>query len=75
MPPPSPASITAGANDGRLVGVPYLKEAYFGELERDRWAMRASNHRQFYGHWAQLMAADRRGQVPTNANGEGEAMP
>src|SRR5215469_6327096 len=26
-------------NDGRLVGVPYLKEAYYGELERDRWGL------------------------------------
>ena len=26
-------------NDGRLVGVPYLKEAYHGELERDRWGL------------------------------------
>ena len=26
-------------NDGRLVGVPYLKEAYHGELDRDQWAL------------------------------------
>jgi len=26
-------------NDGRLVGVPYLKEAYYGRLERDRWGL------------------------------------
>jgi phenylpropionate dioxygenase-like ring-hydroxylating dioxygenase large terminal subunit len=26
-------------NDGRLVGVPYFKEAYHGELERDRWGL------------------------------------
>jgi phenylpropionate dioxygenase-like ring-hydroxylating dioxygenase large terminal subunit len=26
-------------NDGRLVGVPYLKEAYHGELERNRWGL------------------------------------
>jgi phenylpropionate dioxygenase-like ring-hydroxylating dioxygenase large terminal subunit len=26
-------------NDGRLVGVPWLKEAYYGELERERWAL------------------------------------
>jgi 3-phenylpropionate/trans-cinnamate dioxygenase subunit alpha len=26
-------------NDGRLVGVPYLKEAYHGELERERWGL------------------------------------
>ena len=26
-------------NDGRLVGVPWLKEAYYGELERDRWGL------------------------------------
>ena len=25
------------SNDSRLIGVPYLKEAYYGELERDRW--------------------------------------
>src|SRR5437870_1269950 len=26
-------------NDGRLAGVPYLKEAYHGELERERWGL------------------------------------
>ncbi len=26
-------------NDGRLVGVPYFKEAYYGELERERWGL------------------------------------
>ena len=26
-------------NDGRLVGVPYLKEAYHGELDRERWGL------------------------------------
>jgi phenylpropionate dioxygenase-like ring-hydroxylating dioxygenase large terminal subunit len=26
-------------NDGRLTGVPYLKEAYHGELERARWGL------------------------------------
>ncbi len=26
-------------NDGRLVGVPWLKEAYYGELERERWGL------------------------------------
>jgi phenylpropionate dioxygenase-like ring-hydroxylating dioxygenase large terminal subunit len=26
-------------NDGRLTGVPYLKEAYHGELERERWGL------------------------------------
>jgi phenylpropionate dioxygenase-like ring-hydroxylating dioxygenase large terminal subunit len=26
-------------NDGRLIGVPYLKEAYYGELERERWGL------------------------------------
>jgi phenylpropionate dioxygenase-like ring-hydroxylating dioxygenase large terminal subunit len=26
-------------NDGRLVGVPYLREAYHGELQRERWAL------------------------------------
>jgi phenylpropionate dioxygenase-like ring-hydroxylating dioxygenase large terminal subunit len=26
-------------NDGRLVGVPYFREAYHGELERDRWGL------------------------------------
>jgi phenylpropionate dioxygenase-like ring-hydroxylating dioxygenase large terminal subunit len=26
-------------NDGRLTGVPYLKEAYYGELERERWGL------------------------------------
>jgi 3-phenylpropionate/trans-cinnamate dioxygenase alpha subunit len=26
-------------NDGRLVGVPYLKEAYHGELRRERWGL------------------------------------
>jgi len=27
------------SNDGRLVGVPWLKEAYYGELERERWGL------------------------------------
>ena len=26
-------------NDGRLVGVPFLKEAYYGALERERWGL------------------------------------
>jgi 3-phenylpropionate/trans-cinnamate dioxygenase alpha subunit len=26
-------------NDGQLTGVPYLKEAYHGELQRDRWGL------------------------------------
>ena len=26
-------------NDGRLAGVPYLKEAYHDELDRDRWGL------------------------------------
>src|SRR6516162_281771 len=26
-------------NDGRLVGVPYLKEAYYNELDRERWGL------------------------------------
>jgi nitrite reductase/ring-hydroxylating ferredoxin subunit len=26
-------------NDGRLAGVPYLKEAYHNELDRDRWGL------------------------------------
>jgi 3-phenylpropionate/trans-cinnamate dioxygenase subunit alpha len=26
-------------NDGRLVGVPYHKEAYYGALERERWGL------------------------------------
>jgi phenylpropionate dioxygenase-like ring-hydroxylating dioxygenase large terminal subunit len=26
-------------NDGRLVGVPYLKEAYHSELDRDQWGL------------------------------------
>src|SRR5271166_6366430 len=26
-------------NDGRLVGVPWLKEAYYGELERESWGL------------------------------------
>ena len=26
-------------NDGRLVGVPFIKEAYYGELERERWGL------------------------------------
>jgi len=26
-------------NDGQLVGVPSLKEAYYGELERERWGL------------------------------------
>jgi phenylpropionate dioxygenase-like ring-hydroxylating dioxygenase large terminal subunit len=26
-------------NDGRLVGVPYLREAYHGELQRDQWGL------------------------------------
>src|ERR1700720_1456363 len=27
------------ANDGKLIGVPYLKEAYHGELDRERWGL------------------------------------
>src|SRR6201993_4373562 len=27
-------------NDGRLVGVPWLKEAYYGELEREQWGLK-----------------------------------
>jgi phenylpropionate dioxygenase-like ring-hydroxylating dioxygenase large terminal subunit len=26
-------------NDGRLVGVPYFREAYYGELDRQRWGL------------------------------------
>jgi 3-phenylpropionate/trans-cinnamate dioxygenase alpha subunit len=26
-------------NDGRLIGVPYLREAYYGELEREQWGL------------------------------------
>src|SRR5438045_2967268 len=26
-------------NDGKLTGVPYLKEAYHGELDRERWGL------------------------------------
>jgi phenylpropionate dioxygenase-like ring-hydroxylating dioxygenase large terminal subunit len=26
-------------NDGRLIGVPYLREAYYGELKRERWGL------------------------------------
>ena len=26
-------------NDGHLVGVPYFKEAYYGELEQERWGL------------------------------------
>jgi phenylpropionate dioxygenase-like ring-hydroxylating dioxygenase large terminal subunit len=26
-------------NDGKLIGVPYLKEAYHNELDRDRWGL------------------------------------
>src|SRR2546430_15497417 len=26
-------------NDGQLVGVPYLKEAYYGELEQEHWGL------------------------------------
>jgi len=26
-------------NDGTLVGVPFLKEAYYGELQRERWGL------------------------------------
>jgi 3-phenylpropionate/trans-cinnamate dioxygenase alpha subunit len=26
-------------NDGRLIGVPYLREAYHGELQRERWGL------------------------------------
>jgi nitrite reductase/ring-hydroxylating ferredoxin subunit len=29
----------AYGNDGHLVGVPYLKEAYYGELEQERWGL------------------------------------
>ena len=28
-------------NDGQLVGVPYLREAYHGELDRERWGLDA----------------------------------
>ena len=27
------------SNDGQLVGVPYLKEAYYGALEQERWGL------------------------------------
>jgi 3-phenylpropionate/trans-cinnamate dioxygenase subunit alpha len=27
------------SNDGRLIGVPYLREAYYGELEREQWGL------------------------------------
>jgi 3-phenylpropionate/trans-cinnamate dioxygenase subunit alpha len=27
------------SNEGRLVGVPYFKEAYFGELDREQWGL------------------------------------
>jgi 3-phenylpropionate/trans-cinnamate dioxygenase alpha subunit len=26
-------------NNGRLIGVPYLREAYYGELEREQWGL------------------------------------
>ena len=29
----------AYANDGRLIGVPHLQEAYFGELELEQWGL------------------------------------
>ena len=29
-------------NDGRLVGVPYMKEAYHNELDRERWGLGVS---------------------------------
>ncbi len=39
-------------NDGRLAGVPYLKEAYHGELERERWGLmpvaRLDNYKGLY---------------------------
>src|SRR6516162_9612668 len=33
------------SNDGRLVGVPYLKKANYSELERERWGL------QLVAHW------------------------
>ena len=37
-------------NDGRLVGVPYLKEAYHGELQRENWGLEpGSATRQLQG--------------------------
>src|SRR5690348_18306076 len=27
------------SNDGKLIGVPYLKEAYHDELDRERWGL------------------------------------
>ena len=35
-------------NDGRLVGVPYLKEAYHNELERERWGLAPVAHLDNY---------------------------
>ena len=39
-------------NDGRLAGVPYFKEAYHGELERERWGLvpvaRLDNYKGLY---------------------------
>jgi 3-phenylpropionate/trans-cinnamate dioxygenase subunit alpha len=39
-------------NDGRLVGVPYHKEAYHGELDRDRWGLApVAQLDQYKGLW------------------------
>ena len=35
-------------NDGRLVGVPYLKEAYHGELRREHWGLTPVAHLDSY---------------------------
>jgi phenylpropionate dioxygenase-like ring-hydroxylating dioxygenase large terminal subunit len=39
-------------NDGKLVGVPYLKEAYHNELDRDRWGLQpVAQLDQYKGLW------------------------
>ena len=39
-------------NDGKLIGVPNFKEAYYGELDRDRWGLvpvtQLDNYKGFY---------------------------
>jgi phenylpropionate dioxygenase-like ring-hydroxylating dioxygenase large terminal subunit len=43
-------------NDGRLVGVPYFKEAYHGELERDRWRLMPVAQLDNYSSWTTTRA-------------------
>src|SRR2546428_10332168 len=45
-------------NDGGLVGVPFLKEAYYGALERDRWGLVPVAQLDSYKGWV-LASFDR----------------